>query len=81
MRSTQAGRHFLGLGLALILSIPWECHRVWPKPPPPPHQRRQCGRCRLFRAQRLSLWRRDRLRITVYGETSLTGEYAVTSGA
>lgn len=81
MRSTQAGRHFLGLGLALILSIPLGMSKGVAQTAPAP--RINAANVADAASSVPSDYRfgaGDRLRITVYGETSLTGEYAVTSG-
>lgn len=81
MRSTPARRHHLGLGLALVLSFPIGMTQGAAQTVPAP--RISAANVAESASSVPGDYRfgpGDRLRITVYGETSLTGEYAVTSG-
>jgi len=81
MRATKARQQYLGLGLALILSIPVGPFQVAAQTAPAPriNPTNVAGPASALPSD-YRFGAGDRLRITVYGETSLTGEYAVTSG-
>lgn len=79
MRSKPARRHYLGLALAVALSIPFGMTQGAAQTAP----RISAANVVAANASVPGDYRfgpGDRLRITVYGETALTGEYAITSG-